>query len=212
MALHQWSPWSIAVKSPWVLLHGAGDGNLAILGSALAQPLRPWALGGALGAAGSGPAEEFLPGQLLLRRASGAWVERLREGPGNPGALWIGGKSMEIRCNLVYNHPEVEYQHFNIFQQCLFGRMFRNIHSLSNSMTISVKVVQEVCWSLPWLFVRPRCLMQGWFIKLVLNWRCEIGYYFWWCKQFWTSDKKTECRNDVIMMYSLIRVLHVQWL
>lgn len=52
---------------------------------------------------------------------------------------------MEIRCNLVYNHPEVEYQHFNIFQQCLFGRMFRNIHSLSNSMTISVKVVQEVC-------------------------------------------------------------------
>ena len=69
-------------KSPWVLLHGAGDGNLAMLVSALAQPLRPWALGGALGAAGSGPAEEFLPGQLLLRRASGAWVERLREGPG----------------------------------------------------------------------------------------------------------------------------------
>ncbi|CAL1170137.1 unnamed protein product [Cladocopium goreaui] len=62
------------------VLLGTGDGNLAILVSALAQPLRPWALGGALGAAGSGPAEEFLPGQLLLRRASGAWVERLREG------------------------------------------------------------------------------------------------------------------------------------
>lgn len=55
----------------------AGDGNLAILVSALAQPLRPWALGAA---GGAGPAEEFLPGQLLLRRASGAWVERLTEG------------------------------------------------------------------------------------------------------------------------------------
>eukprot|EP00435_Cladocopium_sp_Y103_P036830 s365_g9.t1 len=62
------------------VLLGTGDGNLAILVSALAQPLRPWALRGASSAAGSGPAEEFLPGQLLLRRASGAWVERLREG------------------------------------------------------------------------------------------------------------------------------------
>ena len=59
------------------VLLGTGDGNLAILVSASAQPLRPWALGAA---GGAGPAEEFLPGQLLLRRGESSWVARLTEG------------------------------------------------------------------------------------------------------------------------------------
>ena len=59
------------------VLLGTGDGNLAILVSACAQPLRPWALGAA---GGAGPAEEFLPGQLLLRRGESSWVARLTEG------------------------------------------------------------------------------------------------------------------------------------
>ena len=91
----------------------AGDGNLAILVSALAQPLRPWAL--MASGAGSGPAEELLPGQLLLRRASGAWVERLREGGERLGQLWgwvnLWQTSMESLVHLYKHPPEVGYQH-----------------------------------------------------------------------------------------------------
>ena len=175
MALQGWSPWSIAVKiamgfTPWRRWWKSGH-----FGERLSAALAPLGVGRCPWRCRQRPRWGVSAGAVAAPpRLGGAPEGR----PGGSGALWIGGKSMEIRCNLVYNHPEVEHQHFNNFQKCRFGRMFRNIHSLSNSMTTSVKVVQEVCWILPWLFVRPRCLMQGWFIKLVLNWRCEIGYYF----------------------------------